>query len=152
MLKEFREFIARGNVIDLAIAVIIGAAFGRIVSALVDGVIMPPIGMLTGGVDFGDLYMPLRDLGAWSQMPVRPSLEQVKQLGIPVIAYGQLINEVVTFLIVAFVIFLGLRSYNRLMRTPPAPAAAPSTKACPLCLSTIPAAARRCAHCTADLA
>src|SRR5690606_36956026 len=116
MLKEFREFIARGNVIDLAVAVVIGAAFGRIVTALVDGVIMPPIGMLTGGVDFADLYIPLRDLGAWSQMATRPSLEQVRELGIPVIAYGQLINEVVTFLIVAFVIFMIVRQYNRLKR------------------------------------
>ena len=152
MLKEFREFIARGNVIDLAVAVVIGAAFGRIVSALVDGVIMPPIGMLTGGVDFDNLYYPLRGLGGYQMLGNRLSLEQVRELGIPVIAYGQLINEIVTFLIVAFTIFLVLRSYNRLKSRQPAEAEGPTTKDCPLCLSPIPLKARRCAHCTADLA
>lgn len=146
MLKEFREFIARGNVIDLAVAVVIGAAFGRIITALVDGVIMPPIGLLTGGVDFAGLYYPLRDL------PAPLTLEQAQAMAIPVIAYGRLINEIVTFLIIAFAVFLVLRSYNRMKSSQPAGTEGPTTKDCPLCLSTIPIAARRCAHCAADLA
>jgi large conductance mechanosensitive channel len=153
MLKEFREFIARGNVIDLAVAVVIGAAFGRIITAFVDGIIMPPIGMLTGGVDFADLYYPLRGFSGVEGDPMtllRPSLEQARAMGIPVIAYGQFINEVVTFFIVAFVVFLVLKSYNRL-KSKESDVAGPTTKDCPLCLSTIPLAARRCAQCTADL-
>ena len=155
MLKEFREFIARGNVIDLAVAVVIGAAFGRIITALVDGVIMPPIGMLTGGVDFADLYYPLRSYSGVDGDPmalIRPSLEQARAMGIPVIAYGQVINEVVTFVIIAFTIFLVLRSYNRMKSSQPAGAEGPTTKDCPLCLSTIPIAATRCAFCTSPLA
>ena len=151
MLKEFREFIARGNVIDLAVAVVIGAAFGRIITSFVDGIIMPPIGMLTGGVDFADLYYPLRDVSAYQMPGIQLSLEQAKAAGIPVIAYGQFINEIVIFLIVAFVVFLVLRQYNRLKSKEP-DTAGPTTKDCPLCLSTIPLAARRCSHCTADLA
>ena len=149
MLKEFREFIARGNVIDLAVAVMIGAAFGRIITSLVDGVIMPPIGMLTGGVDFANLYYPLRQLPTIEGAQVSLSLEAARAAGLPVIAYGQLINDIVMFLIVAFVIFIVLKSYNR-MKGAPAEAAV-TTKACPLCLSTIPLAATRCAFCTADL-
>lgn len=145
MLKEFREFIARGNVIDLAVAVVIGAAFGRIVTSFVDGIVMPPIGMLTGGVDFADLFYVL---GSPDARPA--SLEQAKAAGVPVIAYGQLINDIVTFLIVAFTIFLVLKQYNRL-KSKETDAAGPTTKDCPLCLSTIPLAARRCAQCTADL-
>lgn len=145
MLKEFREFIARGNVIDLAVAVVIGAAFGRIITALVDGVIMPPIGLLTGGVDFASLYYPLRDL------PAPLTLEQAQAMGIPVLAYGRLINEIVTFLIIAFTVFLVLHSYNRMKSSQPAETEGPTTKECPLCLSTIPLAATRCAHCAADL-
>ena len=152
MLKEFREFIARGNVIDLAVAVVIGAAFGRIITALVDGVIMPPIGMLTGGVDFADLYYPLRSVSEYETLGNRLSLEQAKTAGIPVIAYGQLISEIITFLIIAFTVFLVLRSYNRLKGRQPAEAAAPMTKACPQCLSTIPLGATRCAHCTSVVA
>ena len=149
MLREFREFIARGNAIDLAVAVIIGAAFGRIITSLVDGVIMPPIGMLTGGVDFADLYYPLRDVdSSLGGMAIRLSLEQARAAGIPVIAYGQLINDIVTFLIVAFVVFFALKSYNRMKG---APVEAVTTRACPQCLSTIPLAATRCAHCTASL-
>ncbi|MBA3948404.1 MAG: large conductance mechanosensitive channel protein MscL [Acidobacteria bacterium] len=145
MLKEFREFIARGSVIDLAVAVVIGAAFGRIITAFVDGIVMPPVGMLTGGVDFADLFYVL------GSPNVRPaSLEQAKAAGIPVIAYGQFINEVVIFLIVAFVVFIVLKHYNRL-KSKESDVAGPTTKDCPLCLSTIPLAARRCSQCTADL-
>ena len=148
MLKEFRAFIARGNVIDLAVAVVIGAAFGRIITSFVDGIIMPPIGMLTGGVDFADLYYPLRALPTVDGVTLKPSLEAVRAAGIPVVAYGQLINDIVTFLIVAFVVFLVLKYYNHMKE---APAAAPPTKPCPLCLSTIPLAATRCAFCTAGV-
>ena len=152
MVKEFRAFIARGSVLDLAVAVVIGAAFGRIITAFVEGIIMPPIGMLTGGVDFADLYYPLRGYPGVEGDPmslIRPSLEQARAMGIPVIAYGQLINEIVTFLIVAFAIFIVLKSYNRMKGAPPE--AAPLTKTCPLCLSAIPLAATRCAFCTTDL-
>ena len=150
MLREFRAFIARGNVIDLAVAVVIGAAFGRIITSFVDGIIMPPIGVLTGGVDFANLYYPLRGYPGVEADPmfVRPSLEQARTMGIPVIAYGQLINDIVTFLIVAFVVFLVLKSYNHMKA---APAAAPATKPCPRCLSTIPLAATRCAFCTSEV-
>lgn len=141
MLKEFREFIARGNVLELAVAVVIGAAFGRIVATLVDGVIMPPLGMAIGGIDFTSLFYVLD-----ASRGVPASLADAKAAGIPVVAYGQLINDIVTFLIVAFVIFLIVRAYNR-MKAAPEPVAV-TTKVCPLCLSTIPLKATRCAHCT----
>src|SRR5262245_12659547 len=142
MLKEFREFIARGNVLDLAVAVIIGAAFGKIVTSLVEGVLMPPIGLALGNVDFSSLFLVLdRSKG------IPASLAAAKQAGIPVIAYGALINDVVNFLIVAFAIFIVVKQANR-FKAPPPPAA---TKECPKCLSAIPIAARRCAACCADL-
>lgn len=144
MLREFREFIARGSVIDLAVAVVIGAAFGRIVATLVDGIIMPPLGLLIGGVDFASLFYVLD-----ASKGVPASLAEAKAQGVPVIAYGQLINDIMTFLIVAFVIFLIVRAYNRMR---PAPAAAPAAKDCPFCLSAIPLQATRCAHCTSALA
>jgi large conductance mechanosensitive channel len=144
MLKEFREFIARGNVIDLAVAVVMGAAFGKIVVTLVDGVIMPPLGRVLGGVDFTSLFYVLD-----TSKPRPDSLAAAKAAGIPVIAYGQLINDIVTFVIVAFVIFLILRGYNRMKRQEPAAAA--TTKECPQCLSAIPLKATRCAHCTSAL-
>jgi len=144
VLKEFRAFIARGNVIELAVAVVIGAAFGRIVATLVDGVIMPPLGMAIGGIDFASLFYVL---DATKGIP--DSLADAKARGVPVIAYGQLINDIVTFLIVAFVIFLIVRAYNRIRQSP---AEAPATtKECPLCLSTIPLQATKCAHCTSAL-
>ena len=140
MLKEFREFIARGNVIDLAVGVIIGAAFGKIVTSFVEGIIMPPIGMLLGGVDFASLFVVLdHSKGA----PI--SLADAKTKGIPVIAYGQFFNDIVNFVIIAFVIFLLVKFVNRLRRKDP------STRDCPLCLSAIPVAATRCAACCADL-
>ncbi|HEV2802481.1 MAG TPA: large conductance mechanosensitive channel protein MscL [Pyrinomonadaceae bacterium] len=144
MFREFREFIKRGNVIDLAVAVIIAAAFGKIVTTLVDAVLMPPIGMLLGGVDFSGLFINLSD------KPRPPSLAAAKAEGIPVIAYGQLINDIITFLIVAFVIFLIVRAVNRL-KSKQATDAAPTTKDCPYCLSTIPLKATRCAECCIDL-
>ena len=145
MWKEFREFIARGNVLDLAVAVVIGAAFGKIVASLVDGVIMPPIGMLLGGADFASLFYVLD-----SEKGVPVSLADAKAKGVPVVAYGQLLNDVINFLVVAFVVFLVVKAYNRL-KSKQATDDAPTTKDCPLCLSTIPLKAARCASCCADL-
>ena len=141
MLKEFRDFIARGNVIDLAVAVIIGAAFGKIITSLVDGIIMPPIGMLLGKVDFANLVIDLS-----GQHPA--SLADAKAKGLPVIAYGAFINDIIGFLIIAFVIFLIIKAMNARKREE---APAPVTKDCPFCLSAIPAAASRCAACCVEL-
>ena len=146
MWQEFREFIARGNVMDLAVAVIIGAAFGEIVTSFVEGVLMPPLGLLLNRVDFISLFYVLdRSKG----LPA--SLAEAKGKGIPVLAYGAFVNDVINFLIIAFVIFLLVKGVNRLKSTPEAPPGEPTTKACPYCLSTIPAKATRCAHCTVDL-
>ena len=142
MIKEFREFIARGNVVDLAVAVVIGAAFGRIITSLVDGVIMPPIGLLLGGVDFSSLFVMLD-----SSRGVPASLAEAKAQGIPVVAYGAFLNEIVSFLIVAFAVFLVVKQVNRMKAAP----AAPTTKTCPFCLSaSVPTNATRCASCCAD--
>jgi large conductance mechanosensitive channel len=141
MLKEFREFITRGNVIDLAIAVIIGAAFGKIVTSLVEGIIMPPIGLILGRVDFANLFIDLS-----GQHPL--SVAEAKTRGLPVIAYGALINDIVSFLIIAFVVFLIVKAINQRRKQE---AKAP-TKECSYCLSTIPVAATRCAACCSDLA
>lgn len=143
MWKEFREFINRGNVVDLAVGVIIGAAFGKIVTSLVEGVIMPPIGLLLGRVDFSNMFYDLS-----GQHPA--SLAEAKAKGLPVIAYGAFLNDVITFLIVAFVIFIFIKRYNALMSKQTSDAA-PTTKDCPRCLSTIPLKATRCAHCAVDL-
>ena len=142
MWREFKEFIARGNVIDLAVAVIIGAAFGKIITSLVEGVIMPPIGMALGKADFSNLFIDLS-----GQHPV--SLADAQLKGLPVIAYGMLINDIVNFLIVALIVFFVVKAVNRLRAAPPPP---PNTKDCPLCLTAIPQAARRCPACCADLA
>jgi len=139
MLKEFRDFIARGNVIDLAVAVIIGAAFGRIVTSLVDGIIMPPIGMLLGGVDFTNLFIDLS-----GQRPL--SLADAQAKGLPVISYGVFINDVISFLIIAFVVFLIVREVNKRKQT-----AAPAVKDCPYCLSSIPLGATRCSGCCSEV-
>jgi large conductance mechanosensitive channel len=148
MWSEFQKFIARGNVIDLAVGVIIGAAFGKIVTTLVEGVIMPPIGLLFGRIDFGSLFIVLD-----SSKGVPASLAEAKAKGIPVIAYGQFINDVIGFLIVAAAVFLLVRTVNRLKTTfdEPAPAAAPTTKECPYCASTISIRASRCPQCTSQL-
>ena len=141
MWKEFKEFIARGNVIDLAVAVIIGAAFGKIVTSLVEGIIMPPIGLALGKADFSNLFIDLS-----GQRPV--SLADAQLKGLPVIAYGVLINDIVNFLIIAFVVFLVIKAVNRLRAAPPPP---PNTKDCPRCLSAIPLGATRCSACCSDL-
>lgn len=141
MLKEFREFVARGNVVDLAVAVVIGAAFGKIITSLVEGVIMPPIGLALGKVDFSNLFIDLS-----GQRPL--SIADAKAKGLPVIAYGMLINDIVNFIIIAFVIFLVVKAVNRLRAAPPPP---PNTRDCPRCLTAIPLAATRCSACCADL-
>jgi large conductance mechanosensitive channel len=141
MLKEFREFIARGNVLDLAVAVIIGAAFGKIVTSLVEGIIMPPIGLLLGKVDFSNLFIDIS-----GQHPA--SLAEAKAKGLQVIAYGAFINDLIGFLIVAFVIFLIVKGVNSRKRQQ---AAVPTTKDCPYCLSAIPIAATKCSGCTSAL-
>ncbi len=145
MFKEFREFIARGNVIDLAVAVVIGAAFGKIVTTLVEGLIMPPIGLLLGRVDFASMFYVL---DASKGVPV--SLADAKAKGVPVVAYGQLINDLINFLIIAFVIFLVVKAYNRL-KSKQTDEQTPTTKDCPYCLSTIPLKAMRCKDCTSEL-
>jgi large conductance mechanosensitive channel len=149
MLKEFRDFIARGSVIDLAVGVIIGAAFGKIVTTLVEGVIMPPIGMLLGQIDFSSLFFVL---DAAKGIPA--SLSDAKAKGIPVIAYGQFINDVIGFLIVSAAVFLMVKQVNRIKsavdKTPPV--ADPSTKECGFCASTISIKASRCPQCTSQLA
>src|SRR5436190_18141802 len=143
MLKEFKEFVLRGNVLDLAIAVIIGAAFGAIVTSMVNDVLMPPLGLALGKVDFKDLFISLNGQ-AYS------SLATAKTAGAPVIAYGQFINTVTNFLVIAFVIFILVKQANRFKRPAPAPAP-PATKDCPYCASAIPMKAVRCPHCTSDL-
>jgi large conductance mechanosensitive channel len=145
MMSEFKKFIARGNVVDLAVGVIIGAAFGKIVSTLVDGILMPPIGLLLRGVDFSNLMIVLdRSHG------IPKSLADAKANSIPVLAYGQLITDCISFVIVGFAVFLLVRGFNRLKERP-APEAAPTTKACPFCVSPIPIQATRCPHCTSQL-
>jgi large conductance mechanosensitive channel len=141
MLKEFRDFIARGNVLDLAVAVIIGAAFGKIISSLVEGVIMPPIGLLLGKVDFSNLIIDLS-----GQHPA--SLAEAKTKGFPVVAYGAFLNDVIIFLIVAIVIFLVVKAANRMKREQSAEATA---RDCPYCFTSIPIAATRCSACTSEL-
>ena len=142
MLKEFREFIARGNVLDLAVAVIIGAAFGKIVTSLVEGIIMPPIGLVLGKVDFANLFIDLSGTHP-------ASLDAAKKAGVPVIAYGAFLNDVVSFVIIAFVVFLIIKQVNRLKKVE---AVAPATKDCVYCLTAIPLAATRCSGCCAELA
>jgi len=140
MLKEFKEFIARANVIDLAVGVIIGVAFGKIVTSLVEGIIMPPIGLLLGKVDFSSLFLVLDHSKG---VPV--SLADAKAKGIPVIAYGAFLNDVVNFIIIALVIFIIVKIVNKIRKKDP------GKKDCPRCLTPIPIAATRCAACCADL-
>jgi large conductance mechanosensitive channel len=143
MLKEFKEFAMRGNVLDMAIGVILGGAFGKIVSSLVSDVLMPPIGLLMGHVDFSSLFLTL------SGQP-QPSLAAAKAAGAPTINYGVFLQTIVDFMIIAFVIFLIVKQVNRL-KSSDAPAASPTTRGCPYCLSDIPVKATRCPHCTSDV-
>jgi large conductance mechanosensitive channel len=144
MFKEFKEFAARGNVIDLAVGVILGAAFGKIVTSLVNDIVMPPIGKLLGGVDFRNLYIALNG-------QTYASLADAQKAGAPTINYGVFLNTVLEFLIVAFVVFLLVRQINRMM-PPPITAPADPPKVCPFCASQIPLAARRCPFCTSEIA
>ncbi len=150
MLKEFKEFIMRGNVIDMAVGIIIGAAFGAIVSSLVKDVIMPPIGLLLGDVDFANLFSVIKEGD-----PAGPyaTLADAQAAGAVTINYGLFVNVVITFIIIAFVIFLIIRYINRLRRAAEKPkaAAVPTTKECPYCLSAIAVKATRCPNCTSDL-
>lgn len=143
MLKDFKAFIMRGNVLDLAVAVIIGAAFGAVVNSMVNDIIMPPIGLLLKGVDFKELFVALNGQSY-------TTLAAAKTAAAPVIAYGQFLNVVINFLIIAFVIFLIVRAASKLQK--PAPAAAPTTKDCSYCFTAIPIPAKRCPHCTSQLA
>ena len=146
MFKAFREFIMRGSVLDLAVAVIIGAAFNKIVTSLVNDVLMPPIGLLLGKMDFTNLFVNL------SGTPYN-SLAEAKAVGAPTINYGLFVNAFIDFIIVAFVVFLLVRGVNKMMqkiKTAPLPAT-PTVKECPYCLSSIPVKAVRCAHCTSEL-
>jgi large conductance mechanosensitive channel len=142
MLKEFKEFAVRGNVVDLAVGVIIGAAFGKIISSLVEDVVMPPIGMLLGKVDFANLYVNLSET-------TYPTLADAKKAGAPTINYGIFFNNILNFIIVAFVIFLVVKQINRLRKAPPPPE--PTTRECPYCASMIPKKATRCAQCTSEV-
>jgi large conductance mechanosensitive channel len=142
MLKEFKEFAMKGNVLDMAIGVIIGGAFGKIVTSLVSDVLMPPLGLVLGKVDFSSLFLNL------SGTP-QPSLAAAKAAGAPTVNYGVFLQTMFDFIIIAFVIFMLVKQVNRL-KTPAAPSA-PTTKDCPLCLSTIPIKATKCAHCTSSV-
>jgi large conductance mechanosensitive channel len=142
MLKEFRDFVTRGNVIDLAVGVIIGGAFGKIVSSLVSDVIMPPIGLLLNGVDFSNLFLSLNG-------QAYATLADAQKAGAPTLNYGSFIINLIDFLIIALVIFLMIRAINRLQK--PAPAPATTTKDCPHCFTTIPVKATRCPNCTSQL-
>lgn len=142
MLKEFKEFAMKGNVLDLAVGFIIGAAFGKIVTSLVSDIIMPPIGLILGKVDFSSLFLNLSGKSY-------SSLAEAKAAGAATLNYGIFLNNIVDFLIVAFAVFLLVRMINRWNK--PAPAAAPSTKECPYCASTIPLKATRCPNCTSEI-
>jgi large conductance mechanosensitive channel len=143
MLKEFRDFIARGNVIDLAVGVIIGAAFGKIVSSLVSDVLMPPLGLVLGRIDFSNLFINLGD------KPVK-TVAEAKAAGIPTLNYGVFIDAIIQFFILAFCVFLIVRAVTKIYKKEPA-AAAPTAKPCPFCAENIPLAAKKCGHCTSDL-
>ena len=145
MLKDFKAFVMRGNVLDLAVAVIIGAAFGAIVTSVVNDIVMPPIGLVLGHVDFKDLFISLNSQSY-------PTLAAAKAAAAPVVAYGQFLNTVINFLIVALVIFMAVRQMSKLQRTPAAAPVAPTTKDCKFCCQAIPIPATRCPHCTSQLA
>ena len=148
MLKEFKEFALRGSVVDLAIGIVIGAAFGAIVKSLVDDIIMPPIGLLLGKVDFANMFAVLK--GGTAPGPY-PSLAAAKTAGAVTLNFGLFINTLINFVILAFVIFLMVKGVNQLRRPKPAPAVAPTTKDCPQCFTAIPIKATRCPNCTSEL-
>ena len=149
MLKEFKDFVMRGNVLDMAIGIIMGVAFGTIISSLVKDVIMPPIGLLLGGVDFSNLYILLK--AGTKAAPPYPTLADAQAASAVTVNYGVFFNAIISFLIVAAAMFLLIRSINRLMAPKPVPVAEPTTKECRYCYSTIPLKATRCPHCTSQL-
>jgi large conductance mechanosensitive channel len=144
MTGEFRKFIARGNVMDLAVGIVIGAAFTSVVNSFVNDIMMPPIGMVTGGVDFSELYLNLSE-------QEYASLAAAREAGAPTVAYGLFLNSIISFLIVAFAVFLLVQSYNRLREQQESVPAEPTDQLCPYCRFTIPIGASRCAHCTSQL-
>jgi large conductance mechanosensitive channel len=147
MLKEFKTFVMRGNVLDLAVGIIVGAAFGAIVKSLVDDVIMPPIGLVLGNVDFSNLFVVLKE-GAKAAGPYA-TLADAKAAGAVTLNLGLFVNSVILFLLTAFAVFMVVRAANRMR--PPEAAAAPSTKECPYCRMAIPVGATRCPQCTSEL-
>lgn len=141
IIKEFKEFAMRGNVLDMAVGVVVGGAFGKIVTSLVNNIIMPPFGVLLGGIDFSDFFIPLSTEHV-------DSLAEAKAAGLPVIAYGSFLNTVIEFLIIAFAIFMVLKQLNRFL---PKPEPAPEPRLCPFCRQPIADDATRCPHCTSEL-
>lgn len=150
MFKDFKEFAMRGSVVDMAVGIVIGAAFGTIVKSFVDDVLMPPIGLLLGNVDFANLFITLKE-GAKAAGPYA-SLAAAKQAGAVTLNLGLFINTIISFTIVAFAVFLVIKGINRMKREQEAPAAEPATKECPFCFTAIPLQASRCPHCTSQLA
>ena len=148
MLEEFKKFAMKGNMVDMAVGIVIGAAFGAIVKSLVSDILMPPLGILMGNVNFSDLFVVLKE--GTTPGPFA-TLAAAKDAGAVTLNYGLLVNTIVNFLIVAFAIFFVVRGINRLKAQEEAPPAEPTTKECPLCLSTVPIKATRCGHCTSDL-
>ena len=149
MVKEFKEFAMRGNVVDMAVGIIIGGAFGTIVKSLVSDVIMPPIGLLLGGVDFSNLFVVLKE-GTDSVAPYA-ALTDAQAAGAVTVNYGVFINSIISFTIVAFAVFILIKGINSMKRKEEAPPAEPTTKECPFCISTIAIKATRCPNCTAEL-
>lgn len=148
MIKEFKEFAMRGNVLDMAVGIIIGAAFGTIISSLVADILMPPIGLMLGGVDFSNLFITIKE-GATAGPLV--TLAEAQKAGAVTINYGNFVNKVVSFFIVAFSIFMVVKGMNSLKRKEEAPPAVPTTKDCSFCFTAIPIKATRCPHCTSEL-
>jgi large conductance mechanosensitive channel len=147
MFKEFKEFAVKGSVVDMAVGIIIGGAFGTIVKSLVADVLMPPIGMLLGGVDFSNMFFVLKGGGGVTFL----SLEEAREAGAVTVNYGLFINSIISFLIVAFAIFLVIRQINRMKREEEAPPAEPTTKECPHCFTEVPIKALRCPNCTSQI-
>jgi large conductance mechanosensitive channel len=149
MFKDFKEFVMRGNVVDMAIGIVIGAAFGTIVKSFVDDVLMPPIGLLLGNVDFSNLFITLKE-GVKAAGPYA-SLAAAKAAGAVTLNWGTFINTIISFIIIAFAVFLVIKGINRMKRQREAQPAEPTTKECPFCFNTIPIQASRCPHCTSQL-
>ena len=147
MIKEFKEFAMRGNVVDLTVGLVLGAAFGAIVKSLVDDIIMPPIGLLLGKVDFSNLFVVIRE---GTTPPPYNTVSLAREAGAVTLNIGVFINVIISFVIVAFAMFMIIKAMNRMKKEAPKPEAAPSTKECPFCLSTVPLKATKCPFCTSD--